>query len=77
MRAQLGAVRAHQTAQRTPLVASCTSRLNTTSVRLNRPTDGLKLGSVGFVSGEFMAVFKTFRGFKCSLGSITNCRILE
>lgn len=65
MRAQLGAVRAHQTAQRTPLVASCTSRLNTPGVRLNRPADGIKLGSVGFVSGEFMALFEKFEGFKC------------
>jgi hypothetical protein len=63
MRAQLGAVRAHQTAQRTPCVASCTSRLNTAAVRLNRPADGLKLGSVGFVSGEFMAPFADFEGF--------------
>ena len=56
MRAHLGAVRAHQTPKNTPIVAACTSRLNVPGIRLNRPADGITLGSVSFVSGEFSAL---------------------
>lgn len=52
---QLGAVRAHQTSQRIVNASACTSRPNALAARLHRPVDGVKLGSVSFVSGKLIA----------------------
>ena len=72
MRAQLGAVRAQQTAQRTSIVASSTSRLNAPAIRQHRRADGITLGSVSFVSGELKVFEEHLHALKYYFGYLDN-----